>query len=1362
MKIVEKRLFNPFSKKLFWAVALSAGVSAASAAVPTDFAKGIEITSAVSSGSGTLTNFPVLVRLSTSITGFSYGDFQLAGGGDLMFTDTNGVILAHEVDTWNASGTSLVWVKVPELSQGTKIRAYYGNGVNPGVTPSATWSGYVGVWHMGEASGNCVDSAGNGLTAVPTGANSADSVAYGSAPIGAGRQFATAKGNKTYLLVANNAKLDMSNTFTVSGWFKASNTFAQYSARYCSRKGKWDGTDGFEFEQSYDNSATVAATKVSARGANNGNLAQTVPNITQNWLHLMVCYNGTNLQYYVNGQKGSAYSTLVEAKDNDLAFTIGNNPTGGEANWVGWMDEFRLYDGVVSADYAAAECAVATNASAFSYGSALPTDPTAAAITAGPTLSRDENGTVALAATVSGTTGTTYRIFAVCNDVFTNEIDAAWMPTEGNLTTNILFAANVPAGSTYAVKLYADNGISTASAACAESFLAGDVSAAKGADAVENGLVPGTFLVSRPAGSDQQPLVVNYTITSATATPGVSYEIPAGAAVSAGNTITGSVTIAQGATNATVSVKPKNDVALQSDATIAFSLTSGLYGIASGAPSATLTLVNLVSDPNFNTWVAPSAGKASVAGNWSYGRPPIATDNILFDGRFSTRNCEWDVANGGGVATVASWTQMADFTGTNSFNTTFAAADTTLTNLVITGDCILSNGVWTHPAATAATHAIATNYYHLAVKVGGRMELAAAAKIDVSGKGCWAQGAYTGGSYGGQADFGAAYGSVLEPSALGSSNGADGGAVAGTLPAFGGGALWLDVAGAFAMNGPIASDGIRTYSGWNISGGSGGSVYVKAASLSGTGTVSANGLGMGGSNCNNAGSGGRISILLTGAAALGVPEANLTAYGSSVYSHVAGAGTVVIRTTTVTNGRLIVRDAAGKYGSYAYYPTLGYMTPILAGQTWTFDSIAFGANGILYVPTGTTLALPNGLSSVEAPSALGGARTCGLLISGGTLDIPATSKHTISGPWTFGPNGSFALTGDVAVTNGAAIGVIRMRPTATNAYTRLDLTVHGNVSVSSNSYLLADNAGLCDSKYFAGTSAGDHGGAYGCDTYATNVFGYDSILSPALPGNAGSSMTRVGGGVLKMKVDGTLSLNGSATAGITDGGHWYGGSGTINLTAGKLEGSGRISVTPFAGGKWDDQNNYHLYPGGGRVSVRLTDNGATFTEWWRTNTFARGVVYNAGDGTRLHHSSAGTVYLQDAIQGEGAGTVYIAQNGLSINWTMACTNDLTAFPSTRHGGELDVLDKVTLDISGGAHTLLTRNTKIRDLNIATNSTMELNGKTLTVTSAKVGGTKLASGQTYSASNPAVAAYLDDATGTGSLVVKGFGFVMVVR
>lgn len=101
-----------------------------------------------------LTNFPVLVRISSeNFSGFSYGDmFASATGRDIAFTDAQGRGLAYDIDTWNTNGTSLAWVTVPVLTNGTKIAMFYRSG-NDGksVCPGNAFSDYVGVWHMNEA-----------------------------------------------------------------------------------------------------------------------------------------------------------------------------------------------------------------------------------------------------------------------------------------------------------------------------------------------------------------------------------------------------------------------------------------------------------------------------------------------------------------------------------------------------------------------------------------------------------------------------------------------------------------------------------------------------------------------------------------------------------------------------------------------------------------------------------------------------------------------------------------------------------------------------------------------------------------------------------------------------------------------------------------------------------------------------------------------------------------------------------------------------------------------------------------------------------------------------------------------------------
>ena len=116
--------------------------------------------------SDTLTNFPVLVRVSdNSPEDFSYADCLQAEGGDLRFADAGGNILASEVDTWDTNGVSLIWVKVPSLTSSTTITAYYGSEAPGSVLSSGVWeNGYVGVWHLGRTGNQTqVDSTSNRL-----------------------------------------------------------------------------------------------------------------------------------------------------------------------------------------------------------------------------------------------------------------------------------------------------------------------------------------------------------------------------------------------------------------------------------------------------------------------------------------------------------------------------------------------------------------------------------------------------------------------------------------------------------------------------------------------------------------------------------------------------------------------------------------------------------------------------------------------------------------------------------------------------------------------------------------------------------------------------------------------------------------------------------------------------------------------------------------------------------------------------------------------------------------------------------------------------------------------------------------------
>jgi hypothetical protein len=100
-----------------------------------------------------LIDFPVLIRLNSSR--ISYGATQNSGE-DIRFIDADGsTILKHEIELWNESGESIVWVKVPQidgLSTTDYIMMYHGNDSSPDAQDAqSVWdSNYFLVWHMNQ------------------------------------------------------------------------------------------------------------------------------------------------------------------------------------------------------------------------------------------------------------------------------------------------------------------------------------------------------------------------------------------------------------------------------------------------------------------------------------------------------------------------------------------------------------------------------------------------------------------------------------------------------------------------------------------------------------------------------------------------------------------------------------------------------------------------------------------------------------------------------------------------------------------------------------------------------------------------------------------------------------------------------------------------------------------------------------------------------------------------------------------------------------------------------------------------------------------------------------------------------------
>ena len=301
---------------------------------------------------GTIENFQALVKLSDGDDyGFSYADCAASDGSDLWFTDAEGTLIPHDIDTWNTNGASFVWVKIPSLAYNTTITMHWGEARTQEQTcnPSDTWEGFVGVWHMNKTGTTAEpDSTGHGLNAAPINNSSASTsinTDTNGGQVGNGRAVSQA----TMFKVSGHASyISETKTFTIGGWVKRTGS-GDYPRIFVgnpnnSTRTKWE-VYGW------------SATELIARGGGDTDFKRSVDLSTSaGWKYLTVVYTGTTATIYDNGVPVGAPGAINNAVQ-DSYFTIGAVSGADNRSFVGTFDEVRMYNGSLSADRIAADYA---------------------------------------------------------------------------------------------------------------------------------------------------------------------------------------------------------------------------------------------------------------------------------------------------------------------------------------------------------------------------------------------------------------------------------------------------------------------------------------------------------------------------------------------------------------------------------------------------------------------------------------------------------------------------------------------------------------------------------------------------------------------------------------------------------------------------------------------------------------------------------------------------------------------------------------------------------------------------------------------------------------------------------------------
>jgi hypothetical protein len=564
------------------------------------------------------------------------------------------------------------------------------------------------------------------------------------------------------------------------------------------------------------------------------------------------------------------------------------------------------------------------------------------------------------------------------------------------------------------------------------------------------------------------------------------------------------------------------------------------------------------------------------------------------------------------------------------------------------------------------------------------------------------------------------YGSITMPITFGSGGGygnSTTGASDFTYGGNGGGAIHLAVIGTATINGGVTANGIDgSCSGSAIdsgcgAGGAGGSVWISAATLAGSGSISAaGGNGKLYSSAtykfadSGAGGGGRI--------ALDAPERFLGSFNvaggqSAKVGSVGDGGNGSIHLTTnefCTSGDL---------GSTC---NINASVEVGAAQTVTANNIVIQSGGRLVASGGMATLNLSGDLTIEDGGSLEGEFSS---ISVVNLDVQTNS----------------ALSAEIQLLNTSAtmtVGGTISGNIHDSSITAFDLTAGGIIDVtgegyhggyhaaageaiSSGSSSLFSNGVVID----AGGGGGGHGGVGGT-SLAINAGGssFGSSTNPTTVGAGGGGAAGAaggnGGGIIKLDVTGTLNIDGSIIADGDDGdsvsliytgGGGGGAGGTIWLSAATISGAGSLSADGGAGGQDTYDQSHGAGGAGGRIyvdysshiGVALSANGGTGNEnntttddgqagslnYTMTNLCTNGADYNSA----CEISTAINLPSNHVIGGSGSLVIKSGASFNSFNPDLPVTINLSGGVTVESGASITVLEGTFSSLTADSFTI---------------------------------------------------------------------------
>ena len=296
------------------------------------------------------TDLQVPVALEEGVNGFTYAD-AATNGADLCVTDAGGTQLPIEIENWNPSGKSIVWVKVPSFSKDTALTFLWGADA-AGLTSlrDNLWGNDARlVMHLADGK----DSSTYNAAFVRGGDNATE-----DGPVGTANTFGTEARKYNCASMQNGQVANLGNNFTISFWLNSANLGKTASGAAVSEylfvgmvpSGQFAILHGYKagYLELFFSGCIASGTDPRGDSA--------IQILGDGWHHYAWTYNGTTLKRYRDGKmiQEKEISFTLKTSTNSHVFRLGG--AGSSAYLHGSLDELRIESVARPTEWLAAAC----------------------------------------------------------------------------------------------------------------------------------------------------------------------------------------------------------------------------------------------------------------------------------------------------------------------------------------------------------------------------------------------------------------------------------------------------------------------------------------------------------------------------------------------------------------------------------------------------------------------------------------------------------------------------------------------------------------------------------------------------------------------------------------------------------------------------------------------------------------------------------------------------------------------------------------------------------------------------------------------------------------------------------------------